>query len=324
MTEEIFDSDPLIPNPDELKNIPKFSYKRQIVWRNVVLMGALHLAAIYGFYLLFAEAMRKTIIFTITLYFLSGWGITAGAHRLWAHRSFKAKNPLKLILMVLNTLAFQNDVIEWSRDHRVHHRYSETDADPHNALRGLFFSHIGWLLVRKHPAVIEKGKKVDISDLTADPILMFQRRHYKLLVLLLSFVLPTVVPWYFWGESLRVAYFTAALFRYAFTLNITWMVNSLSHFYGSHPYDKGINPSQNFTTILLSVGEGWHNYHHVFPYDYRASEYPWRFNPTSWFIDFFAWIGWAYDLKTVSPEGIQKKKDRSGEKYTGRMKYVYG
>lgn len=71
---------------------------------------------------------------------------------------------------------YQNDIYEWSRDHRVHHKYSETDADPHNASRGFFFAHIGWLLVRKHPDVIENGQKLELSDLKNDRVVMFQRR----------------------------------------------------------------------------------------------------------------------------------------------------
>ena len=71
---------------------------------------------------------------------------------------------------------FQNDILDWSRDHRVHHKYSETDADPHNAKRGFFFAHVGWLLVKKHPDVTEKGRGLDFSDLYADKIVMFQRR----------------------------------------------------------------------------------------------------------------------------------------------------
>ena len=70
----------------------------------------------------------------------------------------------------------QNDIYEWARDHRIHHKFSETDADPHNATRGFFFAHIGWLMVRKHPDVIEKGRKLELSDLKADKVVMFQRR----------------------------------------------------------------------------------------------------------------------------------------------------
>lgn len=112
----------------------------------------------------------------LVLYLVSGLGITAGAHRLWAHRSYKARFPLRVLLTIFNTIAFQDCAIHWARDHRVHHKYSETDADPHNATRGFFFSHVGWLLCKKHPEVIAKGKKLDISDLVADPVLHFQRK----------------------------------------------------------------------------------------------------------------------------------------------------
>lgn len=107
---------------------------------------------------------------------LSGYGITAGAHRLWAHKTYKAKLPLRILLMILQTFAFQNCIHEWVRDHRVHHKFTDTDADPHNAKRGLFFSHVGWLMVKKHPDVKEKGKSIDMSDIEADPVVMWQKR----------------------------------------------------------------------------------------------------------------------------------------------------
>lgn len=70
----------------------------------------------------------------------------------------------------------QDAAIDWARDHRVHHKYSETNADPHNAKRGFFFAHVGWLLLRKHPEVKNKGKGIDLSDLESDRILMFQKK----------------------------------------------------------------------------------------------------------------------------------------------------
>ena len=147
----------------------------QIVWRNVYLITALHGMALYGIYLL-PGARAWTWLWTLFCYYLAGLGVTGGAHRLWTHRSFKATWPLRLYLMLLNCMAGQNDIFEWTRDHRAHHKYSETDADPHNAKRGFFFSHVGWLMVRKHPDVIKKGKQIDLSDLWADNIVMFQRR----------------------------------------------------------------------------------------------------------------------------------------------------
>ncbi|XP_044515075.1 stearoyl-CoA desaturase [Gracilinanus agilis] len=287
---------------------PKFVY----VWRNIILMGMLHLGAIYGFFLLPSTQMY-TLIFGFAYYLISALGITAGAHRLWSHRTYKARLPLRVFLTIANTMAFQNDIYEWARDHRVHHKFSETDADPHNARRGFFFSHVGWLLVRKHPDVIEKGRLLDMSDLKAEKLLMFQRRHYKLGILLMCFVLPTFIPWYFWGESFSHSLFVATLLRYAVVLNATWLVNSAAHMYGSRPYDKNINPRENILVALGAAGEGFHNYHHTFPYDYSASEYRWHINFTTFFIDCMCFLGLAYDRKKVSKAAILARCSRTGE-----------
>lgn len=128
-------------------------------------------------------------------------------------------------------------MIDWCRNHRVHHKYSETDADPHSAKRGFFFSHVGWLLCRHHPEVRQKRKLFDFSDLRDDPVLAFQKKYYMVLMPLMCFYFPTVVPVYFWGESWHNAWYIN-LFRYALSLNCTWLVNSAAHLYGHKPYDK--------------------------------------------------------------------------------------
>lgn len=104
-------------------------YKLQIVWRNVILLGTLHLLVIHGFcqFLTDPNVDWRTPVATYLFgLFSSSLGITAGAHRLWSHRSYKAKWPLRLILAFANTMALQNDIYEWCRDHRVHHKHSET------------------------------------------------------------------------------------------------------------------------------------------------------------------------------------------------------
>jgi len=310
--------DPLLPSMQKYdgypKEVPGPEYKMKLVWRNIILFVYLHAASVYGAYLMVTSASWPTVAWAILLYHCSGLGITAGAHRLWAHRSYKANLPLRLLLVLFNTLAFENHVIEWARDHRVHHKYSETNADPHNAKRGFFFSHVGWLLCRKHPDVIEKGKGLDISDLENDPLLKFQKKYYLILMPIVCFLLPTVIPVYVWGETWTNAWFVAALFRYTFTLNMTWLVNSAAHMWGNRPYDKFINPSQNLSVAIGALGEGWHNYHHTFPWDYKTAELGnYRANFTTAFIDFMAKIGWAYDLKTVSQDMIKKRVQRTGD-----------
>ncbi|XP_077999475.1 acyl-CoA desaturase-like [Glandiceps talaboti] len=297
-----------IPDEDLHKSRPPM----KIVWRNVILMSVLHVASVYGIFLL-PGCHWQTWLFAYTLYCLGALGITAGAHRLWSHRTYKAKWPLRVFLAIIQTLAFQNDIFEWSRDHRVHHKYSETDADPHNAKRGFFFAHIGWLLVRKHPDVIKKGKQLDLSDLKADPIVRIQRRIYLPAMVMICFILPATIPTY-WGETKWNAFFVCALLRYAVTLHNTWCVNSVAHMFGNKPYDQFINPTENRMVILGALGEGFHNYHHVFPSDYATSEFGIeRMNTTKLFIDSCAYFGLAYDRKKMSPDVVKKRKIRTGD-----------
>jgi len=302
----------IMPPKEATKPLRKGSKK--IVWRNVLLFIYLHIAAFYGAWLALTSAKLLTSLFAYVLYVMGGLGITAGAHRLWAHKSYKAKWPLRVLLMLFNTLAFQNSIWEWSRDHRVHHKFSETDADPHNAKNGFFFAHVGWLLVKKHPDVIAKGKQISLDDLEKDKVVAFQRKYYLILMPIVCFIIPTMIPVYLWGETWSNAWYVATLFRYCWTLNITWLVNSAAHFYGAKPYDKSINPAENLMVAVGALGEGWHNYHHVFPWDYKTAELGnYGTNWTTLFIDMMAKIGWAYDMKTVSPKVIMQRVNRTGD-----------
>lgn len=107
---------------------------------------------------------------------LGGFGVTGGVHRLWSHRAYKAKTPLRIILMLCFSLAGQNPIYDWVRDHRVHHKFSETKADPHDSNRGFFFAHVGWLMMNKHPEVIRKGQQLDMSDILSDPVVQFHQK----------------------------------------------------------------------------------------------------------------------------------------------------
>jgi len=299
---------------DEVVHLREMSkqenFKPQIVWRNVILFVFLHIGTLVGLYQVIFTAKWLTLGWIMVCWAISGVAITAGSHRLWAHRSYKAKLPLRVLLVAMNCVAFQNDIIEWSRDHRCHHKWTDTDADPHNVNRGFFFSHMGWLMTKKHPKIKEMGVKLDLSDLTSDPLLAFQRKYYLPLVVIGCFIFPTAVPVALWGESALVAFYTAALFRYCITLHATWFINSAAHTFGYRPYDVNISPAESVWTTVTAFGEGGHNYHHTFPQDYRTSEMSAIFNTTKLFIDLFAKIGWAYDLKTVSDEAVARQMSK--------------
>lgn len=120
----------------------------------VIYMLFVHCTALLGVKHCF-DVQWKTLLFAFILWPISGLGITGGVHRLWAHRSYEAHWSVRFFLMLANSIANQGSIFHWARDHRVHHKHSETDADPHNATRGFFYAHIGWLLVKKHPDVME-------------------------------------------------------------------------------------------------------------------------------------------------------------------------
>lgn len=298
---------------DESKTVSQAPFKTEIVWRNVWLFVFLHAGAAAGLYCAIFTAKWQTSLLAFIGLGISGVGSSVAAHRLWCHRTFKAKLPLRILLMVANCFALQNDIYEWTRDHRLHHKYSDTDADPHNINRGFFFAHMGWLMCKKHPEVFRKGATIDCSDVLADPVVAFQRKYYVPLVTFFCFVLPTLVPMWLVGETFWNAHLVNGLLRYTVSLHMTWLVNSAAHTWGYRPYDKHIAPTENPAMAFGLFGEGFHNFHHSFPQDYKSSEFGPLLNPATIFIDLMAYIGQAYDLKTTPKHLIQKRIERTGD-----------
>lgn len=131
--------------------------------------------------------------------------------------------------------------------------------------------------------------------------------------MLCCFVIPTIVPHFLWGESLWTAYFLAGTLRYCVGLNATWLVNSAAHIVGNRPYDKRIHAAENKIVSFWAIGEGFHNYHHVFPQDYKTSEFGWYLSPTTMFLDIAAFFGQVYDRKTISSDVILRRKEKTGD-----------
>ncbi|CAG9828024.1 unnamed protein product, partial [Diabrotica balteata] len=290
------------------------NFEQDLVWLNIIVYVVFHSLALWGFWRLFTgKFMWTTYVFMHSYGLLCAFGVTCGVHRLWSHKAYKAKLPLRIILMLMQSATLQDNIYIWTRDHRLHHKYTDTDADPYNSNRGFFFSHVGWLLMRKHPQVKNKGKTIDMSDVEADPVVKFQRKYYVPLALSLGLIVPTVFSTYMLGESFINSCF-CSIMKSILTLNMTWSVNSAAHLWGWKPYDRTINPVENLAVAIMSSGEGWHNYHHTFPWDYKAAELGnYRYNVSTGFLDLMAYLGQAYDLKTVSEDMIKKRAARTGD-----------
>ena len=260
------------------------------------------------------RCMLPTLLWAYVLWPITGLGITAGVHRLWSHRSYTAGPLLRCVLMLWNSIANQGSIYHWARDHRVHHKHSETAADPHNATRGFFFAHMGWLYVKKAPEVMAEGKKLDFSDLSRDGFVMFQKALDPWFALFMCFVFPGLVAKVGWGEDFWNGLWVAGALRYVVVLHATWMVNSAAHLFGDHPYDAQW-PAENPFVSLAAIGEGWHNWHHKYPYDYAASEFgvSSQFNPTKLFIDTCCALGLASNRKRATNSWARTKQRRDDD-----------
>lgn len=143
---------------EDMKMPSKVEYKMQIRWFDTSVLTLVHVLGFYGFYLMIVgQTMIYTVLYTYANMYLCMTGAAAGAHRLWSHRSYKAKWPFRLFLAFYQTMGGQGSIYRWARDHRVHHKWNETNADPYTVSRGLFYSHIGWLLIKRHPENFEKS-----------------------------------------------------------------------------------------------------------------------------------------------------------------------
>ena len=241
------------------------------------------------------------VAFAIILAF-NGFSITAGYHRLFAHNTYKAHPLLKWFFALFGASATQNSILIWCSGHRRHHRHVDDNAnDPYSAKRGLWFSHIGWML-RDHPT-----GKIDFSnvpDLQRDPIVQFQHNHYAALAvgmnlapaLLLGFATDDI-----WGYLLL-----AGFLRLVVNHHVTFFINSLAHYCGKQPYTDENTARDNFWLALVTYGEGYHNFHHRFQTDYRNGVRWWQFDPTKWLINIASWSGLAHGLNRVPDFKIQK------------------
>lgn len=288
---------------EEPKGEPKAEppVKMAINRRATYIFIILHIAAFYGaYYWYISPHFWRLALELVVLYFFTGmFGITAGAHRLWSHKSYKAKLPSRILMMLANSMANQKCIYKWVQIHRTHHAYADTPDDPHDINRGFWYAHMGWLLLKTPPNVKAKLKACPLRDLERDPVVMFQYKMDPWLNFFMCFVVPTLYAWYIYNNAF-LGFIVLGVMRWIFILHITWTINSVAHTFGTKTYNPNIRACNSLIESIISAGEGSHNFHHQYPWDYRTSGNIIDWNPTKYFIDFLYLIGQASDLKTYS------------------------
>lgn len=266
---------------------------RPIVWGNVLFLTLTPLAAAIAvpWYILSYGVTWVEIAACAAMWLVTGLSVTAGYHRLFAHRAYSAPAPVRAFFAIVGAAAFENSVISWAAAHRFHHRHVDTDEDPYNAQEGFFYSHMGWVMV--------EGAKHDdtsnVPDLWKDPILRWQHRHAIAIGAVVN--LGAVVALGLLTGRMLGMFVFALLLRMVLTHHFTFLINSAAHMWGSQPYSTAHSARDNWLLSFFSFGEGYHNYHHSFQADYRNGPRLYNWDPSKWLIWTMSRLGLASSLR---------------------------
>lgn len=252
------------------------------------------------FYFYYASPSWQMILASIILLYLTGLSITAGYHRLYAHRSYQTKPFIEVIMLFFASMAGQGSALRWTYDHRLHHAYVDTDDDPYSIKKGFWYAHFLWIL--------EKPREIEakvVPDLMKNRLVQFQHRHASLLM-----VITNVMVFFFVGWLLNDyvgAFFLACWTRLFALHHFTWFINSLAHTWGDKPFCQEQSAVNNYVIAFLTFGEGYHNFHHTFANDYRNGIRWYHFDPTKWLIWTLSRLGLTSSLKQVDAYTIKKR-----------------
>ncbi len=279
------------------------STPRRVNWLNVAFLVGTALVAAVGtpWYLVTRGLGWPEAITFVALWLVVGISVTAGYHRLFAHKTFQAPWPVRLALLVFGAGALENSVLNWTADHRVHHSEVDHERDPYNIQKGFWWAHMGWIFFEN-----ETPPVTVVRDLLEDPLVRWQARWYAPIGLSVAFGIPLIVG-LATGRVLGCLLIGGVL-RVVVSHHGTFFINSLCHMVGRQPYSREHSARDSSVMAVLAFGEGYHNYHHSFPFDYRNGIKGWHFDPAKWTIYGLSIVGLAGDLRRASDAVILKAR----------------
>lgn len=284
-----------------------------LLWSNVLMMAFFHaMAALAIMYMVWVQFSWWTLGLGVLWWWLCGFAITGGYHRLFSHPTYRCGPGLTLFHLLFGAAAVQNSALAWSSDHRMHHKFVDHDEDPYNIKQGFWWAHIGWVFFSaRYPHDYR-----NVKDLTASRLLEWQERHYVALALTMGILAPTAIG-LLWDDPVGCL-LTAGFLRLVVLYHMTFSINSVAHMLGHRPYSIDNTARDSVITAFLTLGEGYHNYHHRFQIDYRNGVRFYHFDPTKWALWAFAKLGIVHDLRRVPREEIERVREAVREQKAAR------
>ena len=269
----------------------------KIQWSTIVGVTIFHIFSVWA---LFTFSWQNLAAAAFLWWVGGSLGIGLGYHRLLTHRGFKTPKWLEYFLTLCGTVALQSGAISWVTTHRLHHAFTETEKDPHNITQGVYWAHIGWIFQGTAQMQDEAVMNRYSPDLMKDKVHVFMNKYYWLTSVALGVILFAIGGWsmVLWGIFLRTI----------FNWHTTWMVNSVTHKWGSRRFESRDNSTNNALVAAVSFGEGWHNNHHTYPRSARHGLTWYEFDINWIQIRFLEKLGLAKDVYAYSlekPEPIE-------------------
>lgn len=253
-----------------------------IIYPGTVPFILVHLACVAA---IWTGVTTTAVVIAIVLYLVRMFGVTAGYHRYFSHRSFKTSRVGQFVLALLAQSSAQRGALWWAGKHRHHHRFSDSVEDVHSPRHhGFWYAHLGWIFRPRHAETDYSA----IPDLARYPELRFLNRHQYLPAGVLAVLVWLVAGW----PGLVVGFFWSTVALY----HGTFMINSLAHVHGTRRYVTGDDSRNNWWLALITLGEGWHNNHHAYQRSTRQGFRWWEVDPTFYALALLSWTRIVWDL----------------------------
>lgn len=273
--------------------------KRKVRWLGLVFFLMLHVIGIVGTPLYIHYYGITTSELALFFFYLAATGMatTVGYHRLFAHSTYQTSAAVRFLLLFFGAATFEESALKWASQHRQHHLFTDTEHDPYGVNRGFWHAHIGWILFWRHYTNYN-----NVKDLRKSRLVSHQHDHHAWWSVGAGVVVPMLIGWWI-GHPLG-AFIMAVCLRIVIVLHCAFFVNSFAHTFGARPFNRAQSARDHWLGAILTNGEGFHNFHHRFPSDYRNGFRWYHWDPSKWLIYTMSKLGLAWDLRKTSDQRI--------------------